>query len=150
EVDVAADIPDQVLAARETGHRLAVEDSAGGRVEHLDLLLARTVTVPVEGVQRHLMGLAVGDIHVDGEAAAAVPAGGQAGAGAGFLQGTNIRGVAVPGVVGVIEEVDGRVAGQAGPVLADVVAVGAMGRLPIPLRGRVVLDEGSRAGNGGL
>src|SRR5262249_48644307 len=93
------------------------------------------------------MRVAVRYVHVDGEAGAAIPGAGNVVAQVfGLRQCANVARRGGPGVIGLIAEGDLRVAGDADVgILADIIAVGAVGAVPIALRRGVVLDE---AGSG--
>src|SRR5262249_54402965 len=78
ELNVARDIPHQVLTAGEGGHCLAVEHTPRTGIEDVDAFGAWAVIVPVESVQGNLMGIAIGQVDIDGEAGAAVPGAGDA------------------------------------------------------------------------
>src|SRR5437764_9421038 len=75
DLDVSGDVPAQVRPVLEARDGLGAEDGAVGRVDDLDQLGAGAVTVPVEQVGRELVGLAVGEVDIDGERGPAVPAG---------------------------------------------------------------------------
>src|SRR5262249_38274454 len=147
ELDVAGDLPAHVLPAVERRDRLAVQRGAAGGVQDVDPLRAG-VGVPVQRVEADLVRLAVGEVDVDGEGAGAVPGGGDAvgGADAGLLQRADVGGAGGPGVGALAGGHDGDVGGVAGQVVDDVVAVGAVGPLPVALRRRVHPHQRRRGG----
>ena len=126
----------------------------GAGVADLDLLAAAPV-VPVEEVQLQVVGLAVGQVDVDGEAGGGVPDGGDPVGRAGDLQGAGVGGGGRPGVGRLSAGGDGVVGREAGRAGDDVVALRAVGADPAPLRRRVLLEEtrgrrGAADGDAGL
>ena len=117
--------------------------AAAGRVADLHLL-GPAIGVPVEEVQLQIVLLAVGEVDVYLEARRRVPAGGDAASAAGGLQGADVDGGGRPGVGRGTRGGHRGVAGQAGGLADDVVALGAVGADPRPLRRRVLLDERRR------
>ena len=68
DLHVAVDVPDQILAILEAGHVAGIEHVVGTGIEHLDLLgPAALVVIPIQCVQRHLVRVAILQIHIQRE-----------------------------------------------------------------------------------
>ena len=62
---VAVDVPDQILAILEAGRVARIEHVVGAGVENLNLLgSAALIAVPIQCVQRHLVGVPILQIHI--------------------------------------------------------------------------------------
>ena len=143
DVHVTADSPVEVDARVERRDRLGIQHRARCGVADLHRF-APGGAVPVEEVQLQVVRLAVGQVHVDSETGGRVPAGGDASGAAGILERPGVGRARGPGATRLSRGRDGGVAGQAGRVADDVVALGAVGSDPVPLRRRVLLDERGR------
>src|SRR5207244_264267 len=109
----------------------------GGGVGDVQPLRAAAL-VPVDQVQGGGVLLAVGEVDVDGEAGERVPGGGDAVVGgADLLQAAHVAGGGHPGAAGGAAGADLGVGRVVGGVADDVVAVAAVGPLPVALRARV-------------
>src|SRR5262249_14207167 len=147
--DAACDVPDEVHAVLEGTQRLSAEDVSGGVVDQIEPFAASPLpVVPVERVERQEMALVVGEAQVDREGGRGVPDAGDAGgaAGSSLLQVAGVGRGSGPCIVviGAAETERGK-GGEGGiigaGVLADVVASGAVGSLPVTLGGGVGAHE---------
>ena len=143
DLHVTADGPDLIGAVDERREGLGVQHGPAGHVGDLDLL-APAVVVPVEGVERDGVHLAVGQVDVYREAGGRVPGDGDPARTAGILETAHIGRVGRPGVGRVPGGVDKGVVGIAGVIgrgADDVVTIGTVSPHPGALRRRVRLDE---------
>jgi len=76
---------------------LAIEEHTGVGIEHIDSLAAAS-RLPVHAIESQAMGLVIGQVHIHRERIVGIPAGGQARAVRGTLEGANIRGRISPSV----------------------------------------------------
>ena len=106
-------------------------------VDDLDLLAA-VLVVEIDGIERDLVRLAVGEVEVEAHRGGGVPGRGDPAGVGGVLQGVGGRGGLGPDVGRRAGEAEGGVGGElgigGGGVGGDVVAVGAVGAAPATRR----------------
>ena len=138
--DVATQIPDQVLAATETGCRPGIQDVIT-RIENIHFLDS-SPAVPIEQIDGYLVGVLILEGQVDGEGASGVPASGDTIARHGsFLKCAHVAAGRAPGIGVVSNRGDGDVRRVRGGIVNDGIAIGAIGILPRPLSGGIGLDK---------
>src|SRR5262249_55785895 len=141
---VSRQVPDEVFAVVETRGCLRVENGAGSRIEHVDALRPRG-RIPVNDVKRDRVRLVVGYVDGDGKRRAGVPGGRNAVVHVrGFGEGADVGGGAGPRVAALAAGRHLGVARVVGLVVDHVVAVGAVGSLPIALSGGIRFHEDGR------
>src|SRR5437867_2715663 len=146
DFDVAGKVPDEVNAVAETGESAGVEDGVGVGVEDLEGF-GSSVGVPIQSVKGELMGVAVGEIHVKGEGAAAIPGRRNSPCAATGLQGARIRGASDPGITRLILHGKRGVRRDALRIVGDGISIGCVNAVPTALRAGVGTNEGGGCGD---
>ena len=145
-------MPDQVDTGPEVVEGLGTERGAGGVRDQLNRFAASpSRTVPVHRVERQEVGLAVGEVDVDGlgRRRPAEPARGDAAGRAGLLEGAGVGGRRRPDAgAGRAAEGDLGVGGEVRGQTRNVVSIAAVGLFPVALGARVGPQErdGRRTG----
>ena len=111
----------------------------------------RTVVVPVDGVERDFVRLAVGEVEVEAHRGAGVPGRGDPPGVGRVLQGARVGGAGGPRVVRRAGDSQGGIGGELGVASAgigrDVVAVGPVGAVPASLGRCIRAQEMSGRGD---
>jgi len=145
---VAADIPDQILTLHEAGYLPRVKYVVVG-IHHIHSLVSRSIGIPIEAIERHLMRGVIGEVEVDGEAGARVPGRCNPAWQGPLLETADVGGGICPGVQRGSRDPWRDVRGVGRGIAHDGIAVQPIFRFPIPLRGDVGGEERRRAGKNG-
>src|SRR6266446_8005935 len=124
------------LPISEAGQSARVEQGKGVGVEDLNGLGSYR-GVPIHGVEGELMGVAVGEVDVKAEGAAAIPGCGQSAGTTAGLQGPRIGGAGGPSVVELILHGQGSIAGDRLRVVGQRISVSSVDATPLALGGGI-------------
>src|SRR5471030_34946 len=142
---VTAQVPDQVLATGETGHRAGIQQCAMG-IQDIDLFRPSIGSVEVERVKGNLVCLSVREVQIDRENPGGIPAARHTDSGGGQFQwGADVDGGSGPEAIGIGGGSDGDIRGIGSAVADDVGTLAAVHGFPGALCRGVGLDEDGRA-----
>src|SRR5712664_4605479 len=141
DLDVARDAPHQVNAVAEARQSAGVEHRVGVGIHDLNGF-ASSVGVPIQGVERELMGVAVGEIHVEVERAAAIPYRGNSPRATPGLQRSGIAGAGSPNVISLVLNRKRSVVGNTLRLVSHRISIGSVDAVPTALRAGIGCNEG--------
>ena len=92
QLDVPRQIPHQILPALETRDRARIQPRVAYPIQHVDPLRPRSTGIPIQTVQRYLVGVPIRQIHVHAHVRGRIPYRCDAIRGRELLQPPNVRG----------------------------------------------------------
>src|SRR6266446_909246 len=143
DLDVARQIPHQINTITEAGQSPGVEHRTAVGVHDLNRF-GSSSEVPIHGVERKLVNVAVAEVHVKAERAVAIPGRRNSPRSAPGLQGPGIRGAGRPRVVELILYRQGCIARDTLRVVGHRISIGSVNATPIALRARIRSHETGR------